>query len=144
MSEVIGNKPVWFGRQGVLLIGYDVETDGGATGGKRAEYESPEFFPIAGPLHRELQAPCTLFVRGKTLDLYRDAFRAVVGDPLFEFAQHTYSHRLLKTVMIRHADERLTGYVPHADVDMLAADVEKAQTTIAAFTGARPVGFCAP
>lgn len=77
-----------------LLIGYDVESQdlsGSAT---------KHFLDVAPRLHEQLNAPCTFFICGKTLEINSEKFKetkAQYGD-LIDFQQHTYSHVLLKTV----------------------------------------------
>jgi peptidoglycan/xylan/chitin deacetylase (PgdA/CDA1 family) len=73
-----------------FLIGYDVEHQDPAITGA--------FLEQAVRVHTQLAAPATFFVVGRTLERNRDAFRAIVGNPLFDIQQHTYSHVLLKTV----------------------------------------------
>lgn len=80
---------------GTMLIGYDVEwrADGDVTA---------EFLRQAAAVHHRLGVPATLFVVGQTLERWIPQFRAIAADPLFDVQQHTYSHRLLKTVYIEH------------------------------------------
>ncbi len=80
---------------GIVLFGYDVErqNEGGSE-------ETRLFLRVAPALHRELQARCTFFVCGRTLEGNLDHLKRVkdeYGD-LIDFGQHTYSHVLLKTV----------------------------------------------
>jgi peptidoglycan/xylan/chitin deacetylase (PgdA/CDA1 family) len=89
-----------------LLIGYDVEWGHDIVRPTAPNAMTEEFLRIAAPLHKELQAPCTIFVCGQTLENSADAFRHardVAGD-LWDFQQHTYSHVLLKTVCFRDTD----------------------------------------
>ncbi|MBI2914626.1 MAG: polysaccharide deacetylase family protein, partial [Firmicutes bacterium] len=48
--------------------------------------------------HRELEAPATFFIAGRTLEHSLDAFGRLLPHPFFDLQQHTYSHVLLKTV----------------------------------------------
>ncbi len=77
-----------------FLIGYDVETQ------DPNSVATAQFLKVAAPLHRELNAPCTFFICGRTLENNIEAFQAVKAEygDLFDFQQHTYSHVLLKTV----------------------------------------------
>ena len=78
-----------------LLIGYDVENqdiEGIAT---------RQFLKVAPKLHRELNASCTFFICGRTLENSVEEFKQVKAEygDLIDFQQHTYSHVLLKTVL---------------------------------------------
>jgi len=77
-----------------LLIGYDVEDQNPDS--KATEH----FLKTASKIHRELNAPCTLFICGRTLENNVDAFKKIKAEygDLFDLQQHTYSHVLLKTV----------------------------------------------
>src|SRR3954470_15248926 len=78
---------------GTMLIGYDVEWRGEGD-------VTPWFLDQARSLHNRLGVPATLFLVGQTLERWVPQFQAIAGDPLFDIQQHTYSHRLLKTVYI--------------------------------------------
>ena len=80
---------------GTLLIGYDVEwlEDGDVT---------VPFLHQAQRLHHELGAPATMFLVGMTVERWIPDFQRIADDPLFDLQQHTWSHRLLKTV---HMDD---------------------------------------
>jgi len=75
-----------------LLIGYDVEAQ---------EPEITErFLKKAGEIHRALKVPCTMFLVGKTLEKNINGCQDLTKNELIDFQQHTYSHMLLKTVVI--------------------------------------------
>ncbi len=78
---------------GTMLIGYDVEAPG-------REPVTVPFLARAAAIHNRLGVPATLFVVGRTLELWVPQFQAIAADPLFDLQQHTYSHQLLKTVYI--------------------------------------------
>ena len=44
-------------------------------------------------LHRRLEMPATFFITGQMLEADADEYRELLGDPLFEVASHTYSHK---------------------------------------------------
>jgi len=46
-------------------------------------------------VHRRFEMPATFFITGKTLEANPSEYRALLDDPLFEVASHTYSHRML-------------------------------------------------
>lgn len=47
-------------------------------------------------VHRRYEMPATFFMVGETLDANPAEYRALLDDPLFEVASHTYSHRILR------------------------------------------------
>lgn len=47
-------------------------------------------------VHRRYKMPATFFIVGKTLEANPEEYRALLDDPLFEVASHTYSHRMLR------------------------------------------------
>ena len=47
-------------------------------------------------VHRKHAMPATFFIVGKALEATPAGFRALLDDPLFEIASHTYSHRILR------------------------------------------------
>jgi len=77
-----------------LLIGYDVENQ------DPNNDVTKTFLKTVSRLHRELNAPCTLFICGRTLENNVDDFKKVKSEysDLLDLQQHTYSHVLLKTV----------------------------------------------
>jgi len=77
----------------MLLIGYDVEAHW-------APDETLQFLEIAEQVHTELNAPCTLFIVGKVLEMNPEAFQKIAKNPLFDLQQHTYSHMRLKPVTV--------------------------------------------
>ncbi|MFB3880889.1 MAG: polysaccharide deacetylase family protein [Armatimonadota bacterium] len=46
--------------------------------------------------HREHELPATFFITGRVLETQGDEYRALLDDPLFEIASHTYSHKSLR------------------------------------------------
>ena len=92
-----------------LLIGYDVECTG-----------DPEvtraFLRRAREIHRE--HPCTLFLVGKVIENNARDLEELADSPMFDFQQHTYSHRLLKTVCMER-DGQVTIYqgMPLAEIE---------------------------
>jgi peptidoglycan/xylan/chitin deacetylase (PgdA/CDA1 family) len=46
--------------------------------------------------HRRHDMPATFFIVGKTLEESRQEYVALLDDPLFEIASHTYSHKMLR------------------------------------------------
>jgi len=87
-------------KMATLLIGYDVEHMDANSG------ITHKFLEVAPKLHRELEAPCTFFVCGRTLEANLNRFKKVFAEysDMIDFQQHTYSHVLLKTVFRENQD----------------------------------------
>jgi peptidoglycan/xylan/chitin deacetylase (PgdA/CDA1 family) len=47
-------------------------------------------------VHHRHEMPATFFITGRALETDGHAYRALLDDPLFEIASHTYSHRSLR------------------------------------------------
>jgi peptidoglycan/xylan/chitin deacetylase (PgdA/CDA1 family) len=47
-------------------------------------------------VHRKYEMPATFFITGKTLEANPTEYKALLDDPLFEVASHTYSHKMLR------------------------------------------------
>jgi len=61
--------------------------------------ESPACLPACRKIvevHKRLQMPATFFITGKTLEANAQEYRELLGDPLFEVASHTWSHKMLR------------------------------------------------
>jgi peptidoglycan/xylan/chitin deacetylase (PgdA/CDA1 family) len=120
----------------VLLIGYDVEADG-------APQVTRSFLEAVRPLHREFEAPCTLFLLGRVVEQNTDSLLPFVGDPLFDLQQHTYSHKLFKTVCMEDDAGQITVY-RGASVQEIDEDVGRAQSVLKELLGVNPIGICGP
>ncbi len=119
-----------------LLIGYDVEAAG------RPEV-TRSFLDTMGALHRELEAPCTMFLVGKVIEENTEQLLPFVEDPLFDIEHHTYSHRLLKTVCIELPDGT-TQIVRGGSIDQLQEEMEKVNAVLRQRLGVEPLGMCGP
>ena len=92
-----------------LLIGYDTESMGNPD-------VTRAFLKKAAEVHRE--HPCTFFLVGKVIEENVDALEKLAGNPIFDFQQHTYSHRLLKTVcMERDGEVTVFPAMPFAEIE---------------------------
>ena len=61
--------------------------------------ESPACLAACGRIvevHRKHEMPATFFITGQRLEADGHEYRALLDDPLFEVASHTYSHKLLR------------------------------------------------
>lgn len=59
-------------------------------------------------VHKKLEMPATFFITGKTLEANTKEYKALLANPLFEVASHTWSHKLL-------CDNALCGPAVSAD-----------------------------
>lgn len=75
---------------------------------------------------QQLRVPATLFLAGKWIERYPDVTRTLAGDPLFELASHSYSHRAFKAPCF--------GLGRPLPVDQMAADVEQSEDLLRQFT----------
>lgn len=92
-----------------LLIGYDVESNDPKV--------LEDFLLKASRIHEELDAPCTLFVLGRSLEMAPDIFvRVAAGSGMFDIQQHTYSHLPLKSVVIE-SDNGVTMFCRGGSLD---------------------------
>lgn len=100
-----------------LLIGYDVECE-----------SKPEitrhFLHTVAEVHAE--HPCTLFLLGLVIEKNADYLKKVANNPMFDFQQHTYSHKLLKTICI---DRRNGTIEVHKGVSLQEIEEEVAKTS---------------
>ena len=85
---------------GTLLFGIDVET---------ANENAEQFVERASKLFHSLEAPVTWYITGRTLEQYPNLFRAFEDDPFIDLQAHTYSHLLLKTVLIHNRPKAIHG-----------------------------------
>jgi peptidoglycan/xylan/chitin deacetylase (PgdA/CDA1 family) len=117
-----------------FLLGYDVEhLDPAVTG---------RFLRRAAELHREYGVPATLFVLGQTLERNTDALGELVGDPLFDIQQHTWSHMPLKTLVQRN--ERGTELIVGGSLERTRDEVERTSELLAERLGVRCTGLTGP
>lgn len=76
-----------------MLMGYDTE-----------RFEEPsvtsQFLRTMSRIHEEYDIPCTLFLVGKVIETNVEDIRPLVGNPLFDLQQHSYSHRPFKTYVM--------------------------------------------
>jgi peptidoglycan/xylan/chitin deacetylase (PgdA/CDA1 family) len=76
-----------------ILMGYDTE-----------RFEEPSvtshFLRTMSGIHEEYRIPCTLFLVGKVVESNFADITPLVGNPLFDLQQHSYSHRPFKTYVL--------------------------------------------
>ncbi len=76
-----------------ILFGYDTE-----------RFEEPSvtshFLRTMSRMHEEYRIPCTLFLVGKVIENNAEEIKPLVGNPLFDLQQHSYSHRPVKSYVM--------------------------------------------
>lgn len=118
-----------------LLIGYDVESP-------QPEITT-KFLKIAKRVHDSLQAPCSFFLVGRTLELVgAEPFLPLRDNPLYDIQQHTYSHLLLKTVYIDDG-EKIT-LVRGGSLEEIEEDVGRASRLLKEMLGVDCIGLTGP
>jgi peptidoglycan/xylan/chitin deacetylase (PgdA/CDA1 family) len=119
-----------------LMIGYDVEAHGNPA-------VTRAFLDAAFALHTELNAPCTLFLLGKVVEQNAEQLEPFVGHPLFDLQQHTYSHKLFKTVCMEDDSGKVTVY-RGASLAEVEEDVARGRDVMIRLLGVDPIGVCGP
>jgi len=117
-----------------FLIGYDTESPDPAV--------TRHFLESARRVHEDLEAPCSLFVVGRTLRESPDEFAMLVEHPLFDLQQHTDTHLRLKTVYEERPDG--VSVFRGGSVEEVRADVAAAQRSFEQILGFRPIGLTGP
>lgn len=132
-----------------FFIGYDVES-ADAPGAApvvtptRGVTITESFLKVAGPLHRKLNVPCTLFICGKVLEQNVKAFQQTQKDfkDLFDLQQHTYSHLLLKTVV--QENEQGISVVKSGTLDEIKHEVQKTNELLKKYLECNCLGLTSP
>ena len=82
-----------------MLIGYDVELFQATPNKSDAKAINTDFLKKIKNIHQDMNAPCTLFSAGQTVENNIQAFQELKKSSLFDIQQHTYSHVLFKTIV---------------------------------------------
>ncbi|WP_308296108.1 polysaccharide deacetylase family protein [Streptomyces sp. ISL-96] len=108
-----------------LTFDADMTADQGARAARGEHFDNPALIASL----RSLKVPATVFMTGRWAEEYPDQARSIGRDPLFEIANHSYSH---------HAFKSPCYGLPTVSAQQMRADVERA---FAAFrqAGARNV-----
>lgn len=126
---------------GTILLGIDVES---------ANESSAGYALYAANMYRELNAPVTWYLTGRTLERYPAEFKAIEGDPIIELQSHTYSHMLLKTVLIQVPKGRVVHgkkdwvLVPGGSLQEIDADLTKCQQVFQDVLGRKSSAMTTP
>lgn len=134
-KRTVGNRGGKRERTGTLLIGYDTEAFW-------APDETLRFLEIAERVHADLEAPCTLFVVGKVLEMNSEAFQRIAASPLFDLEQHTYSHMRLRPVTL--IEDGKPTVLDCGTPDQVREELAKTNELFVRYLGSPPLGLTGP
>ena len=118
-----------------MLIGYDVEhpfEDGTA----------PAFLDGMATVHRELEAPATLFASAWTLKLHAERFRSLATDPLFEVGSHLFGRERVKSLL--ETGPNGVRLLPAYPLGKITASMAQGAVFFEEVLGKRPRGLTTP
>ncbi|NMC03715.1 MAG: polysaccharide deacetylase family protein [Candidatus Lokiarchaeota archaeon] len=94
-------------------------------------------------VHESRGAPCTLFIRGSTLEKNAKQLGQLAREPLYDLQQHTYSHLIFKRI---EADtgKKHEVYGNDEPVEKIKKDVERASKLFRKKLGTSPIGLTTP
>ena len=113
LTPVFRNGPRTDGRTVALTFDADMTADEGARAARGERFDNPQLIATL----RALKVPATVFMTGRWADEYPLQARSIGRDPLFEIANHSYSH---------HAFTGDCYGLPTVSEDRMRADVERA------------------
>ncbi|MFE9622349.1 polysaccharide deacetylase family protein [Streptomyces sp. NPDC006527] len=127
LTPVFSHAPRGRDRTVALTFDADMTAGQGARAAAGERFDNPELIAAL----RALKVPATVFMTGRWAEEYPDQARAIGRDPLFEVANHSYSHYAFT--------EDCYG-LPTVPDDRMRADVERAYTAFheAGIPDARP------
>ncbi|MDI3419292.1 polysaccharide deacetylase family protein [Streptomyces luteolus] len=110
------------GKTVALTFDADMTADQGPRAARGERFDNPALLATL----RRLKVPATVFMTGRWAEEYPDQARSIGADPLFEVANHSYSH---------YAFTSHCYGLPTVAPDRMTADVERA------FTAFKKVGI---
>ncbi|MET9366438.1 polysaccharide deacetylase family protein [Streptomyces griseoflavus] len=113
LTPVFDHGPRTGGRTVALTFDADMTADQGPRAAAGERFDHPELITAL----RALEVPATVFMTGRWAEEYPDQARSIGRDPLFEVANHSYSH---------HAFTGDCYSLPTVTADRMRADVERA------------------
>ncbi len=126
---------------GTILVGVDVES---------ANQNSATYARHGVEFLEQEGIPATWYVTGQSLERYPDAFRQADRSGAVDIQSHTYSHLLLKTVLIEvppgcTIHGKTDWFIkPGATVEQVDADLGRAQKVFEDVLGRRAIGLTGP
>ncbi|WP_078066915.1 polysaccharide deacetylase family protein [Streptomyces jeddahensis] len=88
LTPVFTNGPRTGGKTVALTFDADMTADQGPRAAAGEHFDNPELIATL----RRLKVPATVFMTGRWADEYPEEARSLGRDPLFEIANHSYSH----------------------------------------------------
>ncbi|MFD4969360.1 polysaccharide deacetylase family protein [Streptomyces sp. NPDC058424] len=88
LTPVFSNGPRTKGKTVALTFDADMTADEGQRAAAGEHFDNPGLIATL----RALKAPATVFMTGRWAEQYPDQARSIGSDPLFELANHSYSH----------------------------------------------------
>ncbi|MFJ1653911.1 polysaccharide deacetylase family protein [Streptomyces sp. NPDC088337] len=113
LTPVFSNGPRTKGKTVALTFDADMTADEGPRAAAGEHFDNPELITTL----RALKAPATVFMTGRWAEQYPDQARSIGSDPLFELANHSYSH---------YAFTANCYGLPRVPADRMRSDVEGA------------------
>ncbi|MFJ8603508.1 polysaccharide deacetylase family protein [Streptomyces shenzhenensis] len=117
LTPVFMNGPRTPGRTIALTFDADMTADQGPRAAAGEHFDNPELIAAL----RDLKVPATVFMTGRWAEQYPTEARSIGGDPLFEVANHSYSH---------YAFTADCYGLPTVSADRMRSDVEQAYTSL--------------
>ncbi|MFI6559949.1 polysaccharide deacetylase family protein [Streptomyces sp. NPDC050534] len=115
LARVFENGPRTQGKTVALTFDADMTADEGPRAAAGERFDNPQLIATL----RALKVPATLFMTGRWADEYPQEARSIGRDPLFEVANHSYSH---------YAFTANCYGLPTMSPDRMRSDVERAYT----------------
>ncbi|MFG2786511.1 polysaccharide deacetylase family protein [Streptomyces sp. NPDC048419] len=113
LARVFENGPRTQGKTVALTFDADMTADEGPRAAAGERFDNPQLIATL----RALKVPATLFMTGRWADEYPQEARSIGRDPLFEVANHSYSH---------YAFTANCYGLPTMSPDRMRSDVERA------------------
>lgn len=113
LTPVFHHGPRTGGRTVALTFDADMTADQGPRAAAGERFDHPQLIAAL----RALKVPATVFMTGRWAEEYPDQARSIGRDPLFEVANHSYSH---------YAFTGDCYGLPTVSADRMRADVERA------------------
>ncbi|MFD7550185.1 polysaccharide deacetylase family protein [Streptomyces sp. NPDC059816] len=113
LTPVFMNGPRTEDRTVALTFDADMTADQGPRAAAGEQFDNPGLIAAL----RQLKVPSTVFMTGRWAEEYPDQARSIGHDPLFEVANHSYSH---------HAFTPDCYGLPTVESDLMQPDVERA------------------
>lgn len=115
LTPVFSNGPRTKGKTVAFTFDADMTADEGPRAAAGEHFDNPALINAL----RALKVPATVFMTGKWAETYPDEARSIGTDPLFELANHSYSH---------YAFTAHCYGLPTVSPDKMRSDVERAYT----------------